>query len=109
MLVDAIGQFAGTFVNPVAGLAVLALAAVTQRPAVLRLSTLPIGALAAALHLWSATGLADLVVHLLASVAAVLLQVELLIQVAFPILALARRLLHFLLRALSLENTPPSA
>jgi hypothetical protein len=107
MLIDAIGQFAGTFVNPAAAIAVLTLALFTRRAMVLRLATVPVGMLAAAVHLWPVPDVADVALALTASSLAVLLQVELLLQVAFPTLAFARRLLHWIVGASSVGNTPP--
>jgi hypothetical protein len=108
-LIDGIGQFAGTFANPLTAMAVLVLACVTQRPAWLRLACIPIGAVVAAGHILDSPNTWDAAFHLLGSICGALLQVELLINVAFPVLAFGRRILRALFPTRPTEDTLPPA
>jgi hypothetical protein len=109
VLIEAVGQFAGTFISPFAVLMLMGLLVFTRRPLALRLAVLPVGAVTAIDHLLWPVSVADAAAHLAAASAAVLLQVELVLQVAIPVLDFVCRLLRLPFRARPIGSPPPRA
>jgi len=106
--VNGIGEFAGTFTSPLALAIVLVLAfLLRRRPAHLRLAGLACGAALALPAAWQAGHLLAAACILAGAMLGVLLQVEFVLGVVLPILALCRRLYDAVLGLLRTPNLPP--
>jgi hypothetical protein len=106
-VVEGIGQFAGAFTNPLAALIVVGLAWLVRRRHVFRIAGSVLGAALALPNAWTTPGWVPPVVIVLGGVLGVLLQVEFMLGVVLPILALARRVLDAIMGWFRAPNLPP--
>jgi hypothetical protein len=106
-LIEGVGQFAGTFTSPLAIGIVLALAWVVRRRTAFRLAGLATGALLALPKAWASgealTGGCLAVGGMLGA----LLQVEFILGVLLPVLALLRRLRDAVMGLFRTPTLPP--
>lgn len=101
---EGVAQFAGSFTNPVAALAVVAAAWLVRSRRNYRLCGATLGMGLALPEVWTAGLSPAAAMGLLGGGAGVLLQVELMLGVVLPVLAFLRRLRDLVL---SLFRTPP--
>jgi hypothetical protein len=106
--VEGVGEFAGTFISPLALAIVLVMASLwRRRPMYLRLGGLACGAALALPAAWKAGHLLPAACILGGGMLGVLLQVELVLGVVLPLLALCRRLYDAVLGLFRTPNLPP--